>query len=80
MGLYYHNIFPFVKSTKIINVVQITSYFEFLLIKPIFFIELTQIFNFKELNISMRLTYFFMLNQQYFCTVTLVYGPILTIN
>jgi len=44
-------------------VVQITSYFEFLMIKSISsFIVLTQFFHFNELN-------FFKLNQQYFFKV-----------
>jgi len=40
----------FFRQIKLDNVVQVTLYFEFLLIKPIFFV-LTQIFNFNELKI-----------------------------
>jgi len=45
-----HNIFSLVKSTSIIYVVQITKYFEFLMIKSISFIVLTKFFHFNELK------------------------------
>jgi len=53
-----HNIFSFVKSTEIIYVVQITSYFEFLMVKSISFIVLTQFFHFNELKIFRQPGYF----------------------
>jgi len=46
------------------NVVQITYFFEFLLIKPVSFIVLTQTFSFNELKILRQPGYFFKLNQQ----------------
>jgi len=44
----YHNVF-FWSYQLIIYVVQITKYFEFLIIKSISFIVLTKFFNFNEL-------------------------------
>jgi len=46
-----HNIFSFVKSTKIIYLVQITYNFEFRLIKSISIIVLTHFFHFNKLKI-----------------------------
>jgi len=45
----YHNILSFVKSTLIIYSVEITYYFEFLMIKLIYFIVLTHFFQFNQL-------------------------------
>jgi len=47
--IFYHSIVYFVKSTLKIHAFQITQYFEFLLIKSISFIVLTQFFDFNEL-------------------------------
>jgi len=53
----YHNILSFVKSTYIIYLVQITYYFEFLMIK----INLlqTHFFHFNELKILRKPGYLF---------------------
>jgi len=50
----YHNIFSFVKSTKLIYLVQITYYFEFLMIQSIS-IVLTHFFHFNQLKILRQL-------------------------
>jgi len=51
-----------------IYLVQITYYFEFLMIKSISFIVLTHFFQFNQLQ-STRLLTFLKLNKQYFFTV-----------
>jgi len=48
----YHNIFSFVKSTKIIYLVEITYCFDFLMIKLISFIVLTHFLQFNQLKIK----------------------------
>jgi len=64
---YFHDLSHFFCQINLIYVVQITSYFEFLLIKPISFIVLTKKkIKINELNILRhQVTYLFKLNQQY---------------
>jgi len=68
----YHNTFSFLQiNFIIIYLVEITHYFEFLMMKLISFIVLTHFFQFNQLKKfkATQVTHFFKLNQQYFFIV-----------